>query len=75
MKKPMSGGEAEAFVRKAYDRCLEDVEYLDGENADDARMREMFVLNLEYFMATLLEKNVAKRNRGHFAVFLLTRQY
>lgn len=56
MKKPMSGKEAEAFVRKAYDRCLEDVDYLDGENADDTRMREMFVLNLEYFMATLLDR-------------------
>ena len=56
MKKTMSGKEAEAFVRKAYDRCLEDVDYLDGENADDTRMREMFVLNLEYFMATLLDR-------------------
>lgn len=56
MKNPMSGREAEAFVRKAYDRCLEDVDYLDGENADDTRMREMFVLNLEYFMATLLDR-------------------
>lgn len=75
MKKPMTRGEAESFVRKAYDRCLEDVDYLDGENADDTRMREMFVLNLEYFMATLLEKNVAKRNRGHFAVFLYAMRY
>ncbi len=56
MKNPMSGKEAEAFVRKAYDRCLEDVDYLDGENDDDTRMREMFVLNLEYFMATLLDR-------------------
>ncbi|MCM1166018.1 MAG: asparagine synthase (glutamine-hydrolyzing) [Lachnospiraceae bacterium] len=65
MKKPMSGAEAEAFVRKAYDRCLADVDYLDGENADDTRMREMFVLNLEYFMATLLEISIIKENRGH----------
>lgn len=70
MKKPMSGREAEAFVRKAYDHCLEDVDYLDGENDDDTRMREMFVLNLEYFMATLLEISIIKGNRGHFAVFL-----
>lgn len=56
MKNPLSANEAEAFVRKAYDRCLKDVEYLDGENADDRRMREMFVLNLEYFMATLLDR-------------------
>lgn len=70
MKNPMSGKEAEAFVRKAYDRCLDDVDYLDGENADDTRMREMFVLNLEYFMMTLLEISIIKGNRGHFAVFL-----
>lgn len=56
MKKPMSGEEAEAFVRRSYDRCLKDVDYLDGENTDDTRMREMFVLNLEYFMATLLDR-------------------
>lgn len=56
MKNPLSGQAAEAFVRKAYDRCLDDVDYLDGESADDRRMREMFVLNLEYFMATLLDR-------------------
>lgn len=56
MKDPMSGKEAEAFVRRAYERCLEDVDYLYGESPDDTRMREMFVLNLEYFMATLLDR-------------------
>lgn len=75
MKKPMSAAEAEDFVRIPYNKCLAQVSYLDGESSDDRRMREMFRLNLDYFMATLLEKNVAKRNRGHFAVFLLTRQY
>lgn len=56
MKTPMSGTEAEAFVRRFYNRCLGGVDHLDGENADDTRMREMFVLNLEYFMATLLDR-------------------
>lgn len=56
MKAPLSKGEAEAFVRTAYKRCLEDVDYLDNESAEDRRMREMFVLNLEYFMATLLDR-------------------
>ena len=56
MKKPMSGAEAEDFVRIAYNKCLSDVSYLDGESADDRRMREMFVLNLQYFMATLLDR-------------------
>ncbi len=56
MKKPMSGKEAEDFVRQSYNRCLSCVSYLDGESADDRRMREMFVLNLQYFMATLLDR-------------------
>lgn len=56
MKKPLSEGEAECFVRSAYDKCLAGVDYLDGENADDRRMREMFMLNLDYFMATLLDR-------------------
>lgn len=70
MKNPMSGEEAEDFVRTAYNKCLADVSYLDGESADERRMREMFVLNLQYFMATLLEISIIKGNRGHFAVFL-----
>ncbi len=56
MKKPMSGAEAEEFVRGAYNKCLSEVSYLEGESADDRRMREMFVLNLQYFMATLLDR-------------------
>ena len=56
MKKPMTGAEAEDFVRVAYNKCLSEVSYLDGESADDRRMREMFVLNLQYFMATLLDR-------------------
>lgn len=56
MKRRMSACEAEAFVRKSYDRCLAGVEYLDGESDTDRRMREMFILNLDYFMATLLDR-------------------
>ncbi len=56
MNDPLSAEEAEAFIRKPYEKCLEDVDYLDGENADERRMREMFVLNLKYFMATLLDR-------------------
>lgn len=56
MKDPMSGAEAEAFVRRAYDDCLASVEHLDGETADEYRSREMFILNLKYFMATLLDR-------------------
>lgn len=56
MKRPMSGADAEDFVRAVYRRCLSEVSYLDGESADDARMREMFTMNLQYFMATLLDR-------------------
>ncbi len=56
MKEPLSGKEAEDFVRKSYNKCLSCVSYLDGESAEDHRMREMFVMNLQYFMATLLDR-------------------
>ena len=56
MKRPLSGTDAEDFVRVAYRKCLSEVSYLDGESADDARMREMFTMNLQYFMATLLDR-------------------
>lgn len=56
MKDPMSGCEAEAFVREVYRKCLSEVSYLDGESPEDARMREMFTMNLQYFMATLLDR-------------------
>ncbi len=60
MKKPLSPGEAESFVRRAYDECLTGVDYLDGEDASQRRSREMFILNLKYFMATLLDDCVIK---------------
>lgn len=56
MKKPLSAGEAEDFVRRAYTECLSHTDYLDGESREERRMREMFVMNLEYFMATLLTR-------------------
>lgn len=56
MRNPLSTAEAEGFVRKAYDACLADTDYLEGESADERRMREMFLLNLQYFMITLLDR-------------------
>ncbi|MDE7230484.1 MAG: asparagine synthase (glutamine-hydrolyzing) [Oscillospiraceae bacterium] len=56
MKDPLSPGDAEAFVRHAYNDCLAGVDYLDGEDASQRRSREMFILNLKYFMATLLDR-------------------
>lgn len=56
LRNPLSAGEAEDFVRKIYEHCLDDVDYLDGEDKTQRRSREMFILNMEYFMATLLDR-------------------
>ncbi len=56
MKEPLSPAESEAFVRKIYDNCLSGVDYLGSDDADARRTREMFMLNLKYFMATLLDR-------------------
>ena len=62
MKHPMSAADAEAYVRQSYDKCISRTEYLDSDSADDRRMREMFMLNMDYFMATLLERRVKRKN-------------
>lgn len=56
MKTPMTSAEAEDFVRSSYRECLSHTDYLDSDSPDERRMREMFILNLEYFMATLLDR-------------------
>lgn len=56
MKRKMTGGEAEEYVRRSYEKCLSQVEYLDTDSDIDRRMREMFILNMDYFMATLLDR-------------------
>lgn len=56
MKRRTSAAEAEDFVRRAYSETLSHTDYLDGESAHERRMREMYLLNLEYFMATLLDR-------------------
>lgn len=60
MKRPISAGEAEEFVRRSYDKCLEQTDYLDEDSPTARRMREMFLLNLDYFMATLLDLSVIR---------------
>lgn len=56
MRMNVSEGDAEAHVRTAYDECLSRTDYLDGESPEERRMREMYRLNLDYFMATLLDR-------------------
>lgn len=44
------------FVRAHYRATCDAAPKLDGESAKDSRMREMFLLNLNWFMATLLDR-------------------
>nr|WP_297177313.1 asparagine synthase (glutamine-hydrolyzing) [uncultured Agathobaculum sp.] len=52
-----------AFVREHYLATCRRAPGLPSDSPKDARMREMFVLNLDWFMATLLEGRVAKGYR------------
>ena len=56
MRMELSAADAEAHVRTAYNECLSRTDYLDGESHEERRMREMYRLNLDYFMATLLDR-------------------
>ena len=61
------------FVRAHYRATCDAAPKLDGESAHASRMREMFVLNLGWFMATLLEGKVAggyRKRRRNCAAFL-----
>lgn len=44
------------YVRNAYDKTIALTSYLDGESVLERRMREMFILNLNWFMQTLLTR-------------------
>lgn len=46
----------EEYIRSAYDDTVKQTSYLEGESALEKRMREMFVLNLNWFMQTLLAR-------------------
>ena len=48
--------DGEEFVRAYYQRTCHAASKLDTDSTKEARMREMFVLNLRWFMATLLER-------------------
>jgi len=44
------------YVEKRYQETLQEVPRLDGETGEDARRRELFYLNLVWFMTTLLDR-------------------
>ena len=46
----------EEYVRRRYVETLEEVPRLPGEDAVEARRREMFYLNITWFMANLLDR-------------------
>lgn len=49
--------DSDEFVHAHYVRTCQSASKLDTDSAKEARMREMFMLNLQWFMATLLERN------------------
>lgn len=48
--------DSEEFVRAHYQRTCHAAPKLDTDSPKEARMREMFMLNLQWFMATLLDR-------------------
>ena len=46
----------EEYLRNAYLNTLKDVSYLETDTKTDRRMREMFKLNIDWFMQTLLAR-------------------
>lgn len=46
----------EEYIQDKYIRTLREVPVLEGENKEEARMREMFYLNLKWQMITLLNR-------------------
>lgn len=56
LKRPMSVCDAEAFVRESYSKCIRQTDFLGSDNEKSRRMREMFMMNMDYFMATLLDR-------------------
>lgn len=47
------------YVRSAYDKTVRSAEFLESDSKTDRRMREMFMLNLDWFMQTLLVRKDA----------------
>jgi asparagine synthase (glutamine-hydrolysing) len=46
----------EEYVKSKYEESLSAVPHLDGESKKEYRMREMFYLNIKWFMITLLNR-------------------
>lgn len=46
----------EEVVREQYEKTLKQVPHLDGEDRKESRMRELYFLNIKWFMMTLLNR-------------------
>lgn len=44
------------YIREKYETSIKEVPKLDGESLEESRMREMFYLNIKWFMVTLLNR-------------------
>ncbi|NBK97044.1 MAG: asparagine synthase (glutamine-hydrolyzing) [Erysipelotrichia bacterium] len=48
--------DGEQYIKKAYYQSISDVDYLEEDDAKERRMREMFYLNMRWFLQTLLDR-------------------
>ena len=46
----------EGYLSEEYNKTISHVPYLDGESKFESRMRELFYLNIKWFMITLLNR-------------------
>jgi len=46
----------EGYLREEYQSTISEVPHLDGESKFESRMRELFYLNIKWFMVTLLNR-------------------
>jgi asparagine synthase (glutamine-hydrolysing) len=46
----------EGYLGEEYQKTINEVPYLDGESKHERRMRELFYLNIKWFMITLLNR-------------------
>ena len=58
------------YVQTRYRAAIREADIRPGSDPTEARMREMFILNTDWFMQTLLEKRVMKEK--HDALFPLS---
>ncbi len=56
---------AEQYIQRRYSETISEVPRLPGEESLEARRREIFYLNITWFMSTLLDGSVTKVNSRH----------